>query len=310
MNIPKSIVIIISVILSILFFSNTGFCFGEVQKAKEFMAAGMYPQATELLEKRINDKPTDAEAHFQLGICYINQGNYNKADERFGSAVRLKSDYGYKIGGEYKRVGDAKWNKEDINGALYLFRKSVTYQPNLKTDIAKKCFDKAVLYLSQNRMRSNEADELFALAVRYKPAFAVKANDIKRVYAKKMLDIVKPLSRAKQKPYVKEAKKYLSQTEIDKEIPPPTWKSRPGFPKTFVGKGFNKNDAIIIAVNGTNMFYGDKVLIAGSEFSTGINGRKKIKEKKFIVQSRKKGLPYRIRSATGVQITVDIRYFE
>ena len=42
----------------------------DVKKAKEFMAAGMYPQAIELLSKRINDKPTDAEAHFQLGICF------------------------------------------------------------------------------------------------------------------------------------------------------------------------------------------------------------------------------------------------
>ena len=44
-----------------------------VDKAKEFLQAGMYPQAIALLEKEINDNPTNAEAHFQLGICYINQ---------------------------------------------------------------------------------------------------------------------------------------------------------------------------------------------------------------------------------------------
>ena len=55
----------------------------DVDKAKEFMAAGMYPQAIELLKKRINDKPTDADAHFQLGISYVNTGNYGGADERF-----------------------------------------------------------------------------------------------------------------------------------------------------------------------------------------------------------------------------------
>jgi len=43
--------------LAIAFFDN------DVDKAKDFMMAEMYPQATALLEKRINDKPADAEAH-------------------------------------------------------------------------------------------------------------------------------------------------------------------------------------------------------------------------------------------------------
>jgi len=103
-----------------------------VDKAKEFMQAGMYPQAIALLEKEINDNPTNAEAHFQLGICYINQNNYSSADERFSSAVRLKPDYGYKIGKEFKKAADAALKKGSLSTAETLFDEAIEYDPSLK----------------------------------------------------------------------------------------------------------------------------------------------------------------------------------
>ena len=58
----------------------------DVSKAKKFIKAGMYPQAIAVPEKRINDEPDDAEAHFLLGRCYIHTGNLRGADTRFESA--------------------------------------------------------------------------------------------------------------------------------------------------------------------------------------------------------------------------------
>jgi len=135
----------------------------EVDKAKEFMKAGMYPQAIELLNKRIKDKPTDAEAHFQLGICYLNNGNYGGAEERFASAVRLKSDYGYKIGEEFKKAGSAAADKKQVQQAQGLFAKAVQYQPNLKGTIANEMFSKGESSIGQGRT----ADAYFDLAVQY-----------------------------------------------------------------------------------------------------------------------------------------------
>ena len=72
-----------------IFVSNVNALFdSNVDKAKEFMQAGMYPQAIALLEKEINDNPTNAKAHFELGICYVNQNSYNSADERFANFCR------------------------------------------------------------------------------------------------------------------------------------------------------------------------------------------------------------------------------
>ncbi len=57
--------VFVALLLTFTFPSNAFFK-SDVAKAKEFMQAGMYPQAIELLKKRISKKPADAEAHNQL----------------------------------------------------------------------------------------------------------------------------------------------------------------------------------------------------------------------------------------------------
>ena len=207
-----------------------------------------------------------------------------------------------------------------------MYNKAVKYQPDLKKELAKICYNKGTSIndsIIGNKhsgnsetinIFSNYANPLFSCAIRFDPTLAEKAQIEKRKYGRTMLEKAKTnwktnKSRRNSKPY-KEAQKYLTKLEIEKVIPPPSWKSRPGFPKTFTGKGYKRSDAIIVAVNGTNMFYGDKVTITGPEFSTGKNGKKRIKVKKFIVQSSQKGLRYRVRSTLGMKFRVNIQSFK
>ncbi|RZB36839.1 MAG: hypothetical protein SRB2_01639 [Desulfobacteraceae bacterium Eth-SRB2] len=155
------------IIIFILSTANNAFSWGEVKKAKEFMQAGMYPQAIELLNKRINDKPADAEAHFQLGVCFIHNGNYSSAGQRFGSAVRLKSDYGYNIGGQYQKAATEELNHGHIQNSMKLFNKAISYQPDLKNDIAAQCKASAIKCLEKNK--DEEAIKLFNAAAQYHP---------------------------------------------------------------------------------------------------------------------------------------------
>jgi tetratricopeptide (TPR) repeat protein len=120
----------------------------DVSKARKFIKAGMYPQAIAVLEKRINEEPDDAEAHFLLGRCYIHTGNLGGADERFESAVRLDADYGYKIGGEYRRAGSDALARGNVDRALRLFGKAVKYQPGLKKQIAGECYREGMVRLN------------------------------------------------------------------------------------------------------------------------------------------------------------------
>lgn len=123
----------------------------DVEKAKDFMKAGMYPQAIKLLNKRINEEPLDTEAHFQLGMCFMTTNQYPEANERFRSVARLmpeyvKHNYGTQIGTEYEKVGLSALDQGRIKDAESFFRNAVKYNPNLKKNIAGKCLSQGNTY--------------------------------------------------------------------------------------------------------------------------------------------------------------------
>ena len=133
---------IVFLLIFVLAVCGNAFALGEVKKAKEFMASEIYPKAIALLEKRIAEKPTDTEAHFLIGVCYMKQHNYSRADEWFTITVDLDSVYGDKIGDEYKKAGEVALNEDQMKEARTLFKKAIHYQPNLKYRIIESCFQK------------------------------------------------------------------------------------------------------------------------------------------------------------------------
>jgi tetratricopeptide (TPR) repeat protein len=130
----------IFILMLVLSLCGNAFALGEVKKAKKLMASEMYPQAIALLEKRIAEKQNDAEAHFQLGVCYIMLHNYSKADEWFTSTMSHDATYGPKIGDEYRRAGEMALHEDQMKAALALFKKAIHYHPNLKEGIIEACF--------------------------------------------------------------------------------------------------------------------------------------------------------------------------
>ncbi len=207
-----------------------------------------------------------------------------------------------------------------------MYNKAVKYQPNLKKELAKTCFNKGTSIndsITRNKhsgnseainIFSNLANPLFSCAIKFDPTLVEKAHIEKRKYGRAMLEKAKNnwknnKSRRNSKPY-KEAQKYLTKLEIEKVIPPPSWKSRPGFPKTFTGKGYKRSDAIIVATNGIDTFYGDKVIAIGPGLAEGRVSKKKATKYIYIRQSKEKGLKVRYRSAPGVKFKVDIKYYD
>jgi tetratricopeptide (TPR) repeat protein len=130
------------IICSILLITSQAFALfdSEVSKAKDFMKAGMYPQAVSVLEKYINEEPTDAEAHYTLALCYLEQNNLSGAEERFASTVKLDADYGVKVAGEYKNKGLNSLHKGNVGLARDLFRNAIKYQPSLGASLAQESF--------------------------------------------------------------------------------------------------------------------------------------------------------------------------
>lgn len=148
----------------ILLISSTG-CNNDVKKAKEYIKAGMYSQAIELLNKRINEKPRDADAHLQLGICHINQCNYIKADERFRSAVAFKPKYKNEIGKKYKSAGILQLSKGQYSDAYNLFSKSIKYDSSHRNKIAEICFNEGL---------KNLYSSCFNMAIEFEPELNMK----------------------------------------------------------------------------------------------------------------------------------------
>lgn len=157
-----------------LFFYTNAFAVASMGKAKEFMQAGMFPQAAVLLQKEIMEKPTNAEAHFLLAICYMNQGNFLGADERFASVIRLDPEYGYKIGSEYMKVGKFMMDRGRVWDADAYFKKAITYQPNLKNDIGDIYFQ-----FSQQK-EGKEKEKYFEIASKYNSKYKKMKEDQER----------------------------------------------------------------------------------------------------------------------------------
>lgn len=136
----KRFIIAVMFATSLVASSQPLFAAGNVSKAKDFMKAGMYPQAIALLEKEVNSNPTNAEAHYELGTCYAFQGQLPLAEQRFKSAVQLKPDYGHKIGTIFKVAGKQALDNGLTNEANSLFVKMLEYQPKLRGDLAKELY--------------------------------------------------------------------------------------------------------------------------------------------------------------------------
>jgi len=119
-------------IILLVFVSQSSALFArDIRKAKGFISAGIYTRAISLLETAVLEKPTNAEAHFLLGISYIYNGNVRHANDVFENAVMLNRDYGIDIGREYKKAADKAFIRADLRSACSFFQKAAAYDPEI-----------------------------------------------------------------------------------------------------------------------------------------------------------------------------------
>jgi tetratricopeptide (TPR) repeat protein len=136
-----------------------------VKEAKDFMEMGVYSQAIELLNKRINENPSDAEAHLLFGECYLNQGDYLKAKGQFDNALKLNSNLSNRIGLLYKKSGDKAKDTSQMEAALNLYQEAISYHPNLKEQIIKEVYEQGMRDFDKGEY--DLADHRFSLATSF-----------------------------------------------------------------------------------------------------------------------------------------------
>ncbi|HIE27143.1 TPA: tetratricopeptide repeat protein [Candidatus Poribacteria bacterium] len=81
------------------------------KKGKEFLAAGDYNSAIWYLQQAIDAKPTNAEAHYQLGLAYHHSGQNQAAIKSLRTAAKLapeRSEIQLALGEIYLEMGHRK----------------------------------------------------------------------------------------------------------------------------------------------------------------------------------------------------------
>lgn len=149
-----------------------------VKKAEDHMAAGMYKQAIALIEEEINDKPTNAKAHYLLGKCYLATGDFREAEKSFDRAVRLNSDL-------RKDVGQAILEHGKERRLLEL---AVHYDPSIKQEVARKCLAEARKSTPSDPRGTQGAVEMVELAVGFDPGARQSAAGVLLELAKRSPD--------------------------------------------------------------------------------------------------------------------------
>lgn len=77
----------------------------------------------------------------------------------------MKPDYGYQIGGEYKKAGSSYLLKGSVRQAQELFQKAVEYQPDLKASISQEAYALGEVFFKQGKY--DAVDSKFLLAVEF-----------------------------------------------------------------------------------------------------------------------------------------------
>ena len=175
----KKILLVATIILLALSIPAYAFFNSDVKKAKKFMAAQMYPQAIELLTKRINEKPTDEKAHFLLAECSLQTGNYREAANRFDSAINLEPELKDQAAQTCLKVAEGNKNVSALNQILMIAEKYATNPETQKTIGQKE------LQLSR-QCNGGLQKSLMRRAARYLGEIVVYGFDVQKLGANKV----------------------------------------------------------------------------------------------------------------------------
>lgn len=150
----------------------------EVEKARQYIREGKFPQAYELLSRQTAENSEDAEALFLLGVALINTGRISAAEGPFATAIKLNADLEAKIGEAYYKAGDIALQAGNTEQGVRLFKAAVHHRPGLKDSVARSFYSKGK-DLSQAGQET-QAIELHHLAIAINPLLG---KEIGRWYA-------------------------------------------------------------------------------------------------------------------------------
>lgn len=121
----------------------------EVKKAKDYIDAGMYDEAIELLSLEVQQNPTNAEAQYLLGLVHLLVDRDHEAVEYFHRAELLDKGYLKKRTKAYFTAGTRLLSRKQELAWSY-FEKALEKEPSLRKEAARVIFEQAQSFLRES----------------------------------------------------------------------------------------------------------------------------------------------------------------
>ncbi|MCJ7458648.1 MAG: tetratricopeptide repeat protein [candidate division Zixibacteria bacterium] len=129
-----------------------------VDKAKQFIEAGMYGDAIPLLEEEIQKNPKNTEAHYLLGMAFLNLGEEDGASQSFDRAIKLdQKKYTKKTTEAYNKTGLNFLGQDTPAGVrrgLRYLDQALDTDASLKSEISKAYRDRGIALAKNDKSLS------------------------------------------------------------------------------------------------------------------------------------------------------------
>jgi Flp pilus assembly protein TadD len=106
-----TVAVTVAFVLTFSPLAQGGLFSNRIDKARDFAKANMIDKAVEVLNQEIEENPTNAEAHYELGSIYLDHGEFGHAEARFKGAVGLDVKYKKRVTQKYMDTGNAMMNR-------------------------------------------------------------------------------------------------------------------------------------------------------------------------------------------------------
>jgi len=113
-----------------------------MDKARNYVEVKMYEEAIPLLEMEVQKHPKNAEAHFLLGKSYLHTGEEEKAEISFTRAIKALPIFKSQVANEYKELGIKLLEEGEFDRAKERFDQAVNFAAETKTEIAEIMINK------------------------------------------------------------------------------------------------------------------------------------------------------------------------
>jgi len=138
-----------------------------IQQANDMFNERKYDEALSLLQEFLTNNPTAYPTHINIGDCYKEMGEYEKAEEEYNLALEAaKTDE--EIGGEITAkamagIGDIYLRQGELESAQSYFEQSIELLP----DNEILAYNVGEIYFSNQKL--DEAIEYYGIAIQIKP---------------------------------------------------------------------------------------------------------------------------------------------